>query len=405
MFFATEVAKTAAFLMSDSVPGDAVLRTASNAHRILIGNGTDVVSSLTVSSNLVTVGHASHAVDATVYGVLCAQDLQSRAGQNAINIGCDAGTTVVNVGGGASGATTINLGGPGDTLNLGGALSHIVTTDLQVQDKLLTINRHGAAASATGTGIEIEEAGAIVGYIKTTPDRGGYLLRAPASVGDLTLDLTSEAANFNAGWLCLSNGRVGVQTATPQTTLDVVGQVWGRYDGDDADAGRGALTVYNAARSRALTLGTAVAASNYAYVQAHDAGSTGATTPLVLNRNGGNVGIGTSNVPYTLTVAGSVNATEVTMLSDRRLKSDLRVIEGALDRVRALTGYTFRMAAQEERSTGLVAQDVLRVLPEAVSVDDFTSHMSVSYGSMMGLVVQAIKELDAAVSDIRAALP
>ncbi len=398
MFFATEVAKTPSFLLSDSVPGDAVLRTASNAHRILMGNGTNVVSSLTVSSNLVTVGTGAHAVDATVYGVLCAQDLQSRAGTDTINVGCDANTAVVNVGGGVSGPTTINLGGPGDTVNLFGTVTKVVTTDLHVDDKLVTLNHGGAAVTASGAGLEIEEASVITGYIKTTPDRGGYLLRAPTSISDLTLDLTSAAANFNAGWLCLSNARVGVQTATPQTTLDVVGQVWSRFDGDDADAGRGALTVYNAARTRALTMGTCTAASNYAYVQAHDASATGAVTPLILNRNGGNVGIGTSNVPYTLTVAGSVNATEVTMLSDQRLKSELRVIEGALDRIRALTGYTFRLKSDEGRSTGLLAQDVQGVLPEAVAVDDATSYMSVSYGSMMGLVVEAIKELDEKVS-------
>ena len=83
----------------------------------------------------------------------------------------------------------------------------------------------------------------------------------------------------------------------------------------------------------------------------------------------------------------------VTHDSDLRLKSDLVRIEGALDKVQALTGFTYNVTATGKRATGLVAQDVLAVLPEAVEENQSTGTLGVAYGNMMGLVVEAIKEL------------
>lgn len=100
---------------------------------------------------------------------------------------------------------------------------------------------------------------------------------------------------------------------------------------------------------------------------------------------------------------------EMHMYSDARVKTDLRVIGGALDRVRALHGYTFARldnpSSNQRRFTGLLAQDVQRVLPEAVGGGrDGTGEsggsdggdepmLSVSYGALSGMFVEAFKEL------------
>ena len=90
---------------------------------------------------------------------------------------------------------------------------------------------------------------------------------------------------------------------------------------------------------------------------------------------------------------------DITAFSDRRLKQDLKQITSALDKVRTLTGYTFeRIDVAGKRQTGLVAQEVQDVLPEAV-----TQHhdlLAVSYGNMIGLIVEAIKELSEQVQDL-----
>jgi hypothetical protein len=100
-----------------------------------------------------------------------------------------------------------------------------------------------------------------------------------------------------------------------------------------------------------------------------------------------------------LYVYGAITATgDVTANSDARLKTDLVRIEGALDKLETLTGYTYTRIDSGERQTGLLAQDVQAVLPEAVHEGE---HLSLAYGNMVGLIVEAIKELRAEVKALK----
>lgn len=106
---------------------------------------------------------------------------------------------------------------------------------------------------------------------------------------------------------------------------------------------------------------------------------------------GGNVGIGGAAGTEKLKVHGDILATgDVTASSDRRLKMDIKRIENALDKVCAIGGYTYVM--NDKPSTGLIAQEVLEVLPEVVHGSEETSY-SLAYGNVIGLLVEAIKEL------------
>ena len=82
----------------------------------------------------------------------------------------------------------------------------------------------------------------------------------------------------------------------------------------------------------------------------------------------------------------------VTAYSDIRRKKDLLKIDNALDKVEQLTGYTYTNKKDNKRYTGLIAQDVEKVLPEAVATEN-DGHLSLAYGNMMGLLVEAVKEL------------
>jgi hypothetical protein len=107
--------------------------------------------------------------------------------------------------------------------------------------------------------------------------------------------------------------------------------------------------------------------------------------------NGGNVGIGVTDPDSKLEVNGDIYATgDVTASSDRRLKTDIKRIENALDKVCAIGGYTYMM--NDKPSTGLIAQEVLEVLPEVIHGSEETSY-SLAYGNVIGLLVEAIKEL------------
>jgi hypothetical protein len=94
-----------------------------------------------------------------------------------------------------------------------------------------------------------------------------------------------------------------------------------------------------------------------------------------------------------LTMSGNVTA-----YSDIRLKTDLTQISDALAKVNQLNGYTYTRIDTGERQTGVVAQEVQAVLPEAVI--DNGEHLAVAYGNMVGLLIEAVKELTARVEKL-----
>lgn len=87
----------------------------------------------------------------------------------------------------------------------------------------------------------------------------------------------------------------------------------------------------------------------------------------------------------------------ITAYSDIRLKTDIQVIPNALAKVCALRGVTYERTDSGERQTGLIAQEVQAVLPEAVNGDEY---LGVAYGNLVGLLVEAIKELSARVEEL-----
>jgi hypothetical protein len=86
--------------------------------------------------------------------------------------------------------------------------------------------------------------------------------------------------------------------------------------------------------------------------------------------------------------------------TDSRLKTDLEVIPDALAKVATLTGYTYTRIDTGARQAGLIAQDVQKVLPEVVSeLQDGT--LTLAYGNVIGLLVEAIKELKAEIEELK----
>jgi hypothetical protein len=84
---------------------------------------------------------------------------------------------------------------------------------------------------------------------------------------------------------------------------------------------------------------------------------------------------------------------DVAAYSDKRLKYDVKKIENALEKVKKLQGVTFyKFTDPTSRSTGLIAQDVAEVMPEVVNYDE-QGYLTVAYGNLIGLLVEAIKEL------------
>lgn len=100
--------------------------------------------------------------------------------------------------------------------------------------------------------------------------------------------------------------------------------------------------------------------------------------------------------------SGDFTATgNITASSDKRLKTDLVKIDSALNKVAQLTGYIYTRTDTKQRQVGLLAQDVQEVLPEAVIETD-KKFLSLAYGNLVALLVEAIKELKEEVNELKA---
>jgi hypothetical protein len=110
-----------------------------------------------------------------------------------------------------------------------------------------------------------------------------------------------------------------------------------------------------------------------------------------------------------LHVDGNIIAYSTT-ISDERLKTDIVKIDNALDKVCELGGYTFTYTADDKKSAGVIAQEVKKVLPSAIvesklplkmGDDDETEYMTVQYDQLVGLLIEAVKELRAEVTELK----
>ena len=95
-----------------------------------------------------------------------------------------------------------------------------------------------------------------------------------------------------------------------------------------------------------------------------------------------------------ITAGGSITAAgNVTAYSDRSLKRDIQTIEHAVDLVKSLRGVTFEMINTGQQGIGVIAQEVQDVVPQVVQ--DNNGILSVAYGNLVGVLIEAVKELAA----------
>lgn len=133
-------------------------------------------------------------------------------------------------------------------------------------------------------------------------------------------------------------------------------------------------------------------------------GVTGPTGPTgtivgganqVIYFNGSLAPVGSAGLTYDGTnfvCSGNVTGLDVIATSDQRVKDNIVTIESALEKVLGLRGVSFERKHEIGiRRIGVIAQEVEEVLPEVVYTDA-DGMKSVSYGSIIGILIEAIKE-------------
>jgi type IV secretory pathway protease TraF len=125
------------------------------------------------------------------------------------------------------------------------------------------------------------------------------------------------------------------------------------------------------------------------------------TGSLALPSNGLNVGSGQlqvsgGNVLSTGSFQANVN---VTALSDERVKENIETIEGALAMVKQMRGVRYKRKDTGDTQVGVISQEMEKVVPEAV-IHGREGLLHVAYGNLVGVLINAIKELEDRVSKL-----
>lgn len=104
-------------------------------------------------------------------------------------------------------------------------------------------------------------------------------------------------------------------------------------------------------------------------------------------------------------IFASGNITAFATISDMRRKENIERIPDALEKVSQLGGYTFNFINDDRKMTGVIAQELEKVLPEAVyETQDPTTNediKAVHYGNVVGLLIEAIKDLKTELDDLK----
>jgi hypothetical protein len=107
----------------------------------------------------------------------------------------------------------------------------------------------------------------------------------------------------------------------------------------------------------------------------------------------------TTQINYDLNVVGDITAFYT---SDQRLKSNITQIDNSLAKILSISGNTYtwnEKSGKKGNDVGVIAQEILEVLPEAVTTRD-NGYLAVDYHKIVPLLVEAIKELSAKVENL-----
>jgi len=122
---------------------------------------------------------------------------------------------------------------------------------------------------------------------------------------------------------------------------------------------------------------------------------TGGTEKFTINSDG-SVNMHSSN----LTAANEIYANAFYYSSDENLKENIKPLEDVLNKIEDIDGVEFNWKKSGGEDIGFIAQEIEKVFPELVNTDA-SGRKSVKYANMAAVLLQAIKEQQGVIEEMR----
>tara|TARA_Y100000591_G_scaffold245802_1_gene216762 strand:- start:528 stop:1952 length:1425 start_codon:yes stop_codon:yes gene_type:complete len=299
--------------------------------------------------------------------------------RNAIDLANDV-TGTLPVGNGGTGATSLTDGG----VLLGSGTSAITATAVLTNGQLLIGDNSGDPTVATLTGTSNQ--------VTVTNGAGSITLSTPQDL-DTSADVTFDSVTLDdltATRLVATNG------SKKLISSDLNNWVAGTSNqisvADDGDGTITLSTPQNIHTGATPTFASVTTSGNVS----GSAASTGSFGHLVIDKD--------AHIGEDLLADGDVVAFNS---SDMRLKNNLQVIGGALDKIDGINGYEFdwneqspEWAQERGHDVGVVAQEIQKIHPEIVE-ERKNGYLGVDYKRLVPLLIQSIKELKQEVEELK----
>ena len=258
-----------------------------------------------------------------------------------------------------------------------------------------------AGESMIGWGLDNSGVNSRVWGIRNGWSTGGDLAFITSSTNNTTLDTTRLTIN--------RDGKVGIGTASATWLLEVYKDTTSGSLG-----GYPAISVNNpntTGYTAFLLYKGATVKASMEYGNASDRFDIGSVSDMTFITNSafrmrifanGNIAIGTStDNGYKLYVSGTIYATgNITANSDLTLKKNLKIIDNPIDKLMALNGYAYQWKSDNSNQYGVIAQEVEKILPYAVSTGN-DGIKGVSYNQITPLLIEGFKSHENEITQLK----
>jgi hypothetical protein len=229
-------------------------------------------------------------------------------------------------------------------------------------------------------------------------------VRIGASGNNLIFSVTPDGSPLERMRIT-SSGNVGIGTTSPGNKLSVVTGTGADDTIPALGSNGGKFSLLNNGGLYGLISG--VLGSGNSFLQTQRVDGTATAYNMLLQPNGGNVGIGTTTPGYPLQVATQVSNIsiyadyDIVAYSDQSVKENIRPIENALERVIKSRGVLYdRIDSDEKNNIGFIAQELEIEFPELVVTNE-NGTKAVKYQNTVAVLFEAIKEQQKQIEELK----